>query len=147
MTIIKHIRGQYHVLLIIVDGWRFSGTSLTRVSGPAFVHRLIPRYKHEALPHALESLQANLHGHKGLVVSGFEHGSIGYLSYLPHGLPSHHNPSGLDPQNNFLVVRTKGNDNLGLYQVKVGFCIAKLRPRARGCLPSQRLDPSLPKLF
>ncbi|XP_052626140.1 uncharacterized protein LOC111896517 [Lactuca sativa] len=41
------------------------GTSLTRVSGPAYAHRLIPRCKHETLPHALESLQANLHGHKG----------------------------------------------------------------------------------
>ncbi|CAI9278924.1 unnamed protein product [Lactuca saligna] len=44
---------------------QYQGTSLTRVFGPAFAHQLIPRCKHKALPYALESLQANLHGHKG----------------------------------------------------------------------------------
>lgn len=43
-----------------------------RVFGLAFVHRLILRCNQKALPHALELLQAILHGHRGLVVPGFE---------------------------------------------------------------------------
>lgn len=61
-------------------------------SKSSFTYRLIPRYKHEATPHALYSPHKNLHDHMSWIVRGFEHESIIYPSNLPHVLPTQHNP-------------------------------------------------------